>query len=79
MLSLSLVAVPVLLDTTKEPHHLFTQWATMYNYGHKVMPAIAIGTFSLYSYACYKRRSQNKPWGVFALAAVITMVMVRRI
>lgn len=76
MMSLSLMAVPVLLDTTTEAPQLFFQWTRMYHYGHQVLPTMAVATFLLYSYTCTKRRSAKKPWGVFALAGMTTVSML---
>ena len=75
-MSLSLMAVPVLLDTTTQAPQLFHQWARMYHYGHQVLPTMAVGTFLLYSYASLKKRSAKKRWGVFALAGLTTMSML---
>lgn len=72
-MSLSLMAVPVLLDTTTQAPQLFHQWARMYHYGHQVLPTMAIGTFLLYAYASAKKRSAKKSWSIFALAGVTTM------
>lgn len=73
MLSLSLMAVPVLLDTTIQAPQLFHQWVRMYHYGHQVLPTAAVGTFLLHSYTSIKKRNSKKPWGVFALAGVLTL------
>ena len=73
-MSLSLIAVPVLLDTTTtNAPQLFHQWARMYHYGRQMMPTAAIATFLLYSYTCIKKRGAKKPWGVFLLAGVTTL------
>ncbi|KAF2234846.1 DUF1772-domain-containing protein [Viridothelium virens] len=76
MMSLSLVAVPVLLDTTTEASQLFSQWARMYHYGHRVLPAMAICTLVLYGYTCIGRRSARRTWGLFALAGLTTVSMI---
>lgn len=75
-MSLSLMAIPVLLDTTIEAAQLFHQWVRMYHYGHQVLPTMSVGTFLLYSYTAIKKRNRNKSWIVFALAGVTTMSMV---
>lgn len=81
-MSLSLIAVPVLLDTTTNASQLFTQWTRLYHYGHQVMPTAAVGTFLLYSYiSIIKQRSannnnNNKSWGVFLLAGLTTLSIV---
>ncbi|KAF2017040.1 DUF1772-domain-containing protein [Aaosphaeria arxii CBS 175.79] len=78
MMSLSLMAVPVLLDTTTESPQLFHQWTRMYHYGHQVLPCMAVGTFVLYQYAAFKRSRapKPKPWRKFALAGAITLSLV---
>lgn len=72
-MSLSLMAVPVLLDTTTQAPQLFHQWARMYHYGHQVLPTMAVGTFLLYSYTSMKKRRAKKSWGVLTLAGVTTL------
>lgn len=76
MMSLSLMAVPVLLDTTAQAPQLFYQWVRMYHYGHQVLPTMAVGTFLLYSYISVKKRTARKLWGVFALAGLTTLSML---
>jgi hypothetical protein len=78
MMSLSLMAVPVLLDTTANSPQLFHQWARMYHYGHQVLPGMAIGTFLLYCYACIRRRKADKPkpWRLLALAGLFTVSII---
>jgi hypothetical protein len=76
MASLSLMAVPVFLDTTTQVPQLFHQWARMYHYGHQVLPTMAVGTFLLYSYVSLKRCGGKKSWGTFTLAGVATLSMV---
>lgn len=77
MMSLSLMAVPVFLDTTSSAPQLFQQWVRMYHYGHQVLPTMAVGTFLLYSYTAVKRRGAGKkPWGTVALAGLTTVAML---
>jgi hypothetical protein len=76
MMSLSLMAVPVLLDTATEAPQLFRQWVRMYHYGHQVLPTLAVGTFLLYSYTGIKKRRAGKPWAIFALAGITTLSML---
>ena len=81
-MSLSLIAIPVFLDTTTASPQLFHQWVRMYHYGHQVLPTMAVGTFLLYSYNALKalRNRQKKPskkgWGIFALAGITTISML---
>jgi hypothetical protein len=75
-MSLCLVAVPVLLDTNTEAPHLLTQWARMYHYGHRIMPAMAISTLVLYGYTCAKRVGAKKSWSIFGLAGATTVGII---
>lgn len=76
MTSLSLVAVPVLLDSISSAPQLFHAWARMYHYGHQALPTMAVGTFSLWMYVAAKRRSAKKPWRMSALAGLTTVFML---
>lgn len=92
MLSLSLVAVPVLLDTTAAAPQLLYQWTRMYHYGHLALPTTAVATALLYAHAARRakkedaaaRQSRSKPhnsssaprWQLLALAAAATLAMV---
>ena len=72
-MSLCLVTVPVLLDTTTDAALLYRQWARMYHYGHLIIPAMAVGTSLLYGYTCTQKREAQKPWGLFAWAGLVTV------
>ena len=74
-MSLSLMAVPVLLDTTTQAPQLFHQWVRMYHYGHQVLPTMSVGTLLLYSYVSIIKRNK-KSWIVFALAGATTVSML---
>ncbi|KAH6635111.1 hypothetical protein B0J18DRAFT_38464 [Chaetomium sp. MPI-SDFR-AT-0129] len=83
MASLSLIAVPVLLDTTPTPALLLQQWVRMYHYGHRVLPAMAIGTFGLYTYAAIsgargrdRGRSEKRGWALALAAGLTTVAML---
>ena len=76
MMALSLMAVPVLLDTTTQSPQLFFQWTRVYHYGHQVLPTMAVGTFMLYMYTAMKKRAAKKPWAIFLLAGISTVAMV---
>lgn len=75
-MSLSLMAVPVFLDTTVQAPQLFHQWARTYHYGHQILPTMAIGTLLLYVYTSFKKRQAKKAWGIFTLAGLVTVAMV---
>lgn len=82
MTSLSLIAVPVFLDTTEHPPQLLHQWARMYSYGHKALPTMSVGVCILHLYmaASKKRRvAQGRRRGgrvLSALAGVSTVLML---
>ncbi|KAI1410231.1 DUF1772-domain-containing protein [Hypoxylon sp. FL1857] len=76
MMSLSLIAVPVFLDTTDHAPLLFRQWARTYHYGHQVLPIMSVSTLALYVYASIKRRGARKLWGTCALAGLTTVCML---
>lgn len=76
MMSLSLMAVPVLLETTSSAPQLFHQWVRMYHYGHQVLPTMAVGTLLLYSYTAVGRRGKKQSWGTLALAGLITAAIL---
>jgi hypothetical protein len=76
MMSLSLMAVPVFLDTTTQPAQLFHQWVRMYHYGHRVLPTMAVATFALYTYTAVRKYAAKRPWGVFAVAGLTRVSML---
>jgi hypothetical protein len=76
MAALSLIAVPVLLDSAQSAPQLFHSWTRMYHYGHQAYPATAIGTLGLWSYAAAQRWSAKKQWLPFALAGIVTVIMI---
>jgi len=77
MMSLSLMAVPVFLDTTDHAPQLFSEWVAMYNYGFPTLPTISIATCGLYLYTALRARALDSPWALYAaVAGVTTVVMV---
>ncbi|EXJ61968.1 hypothetical protein A1O7_02400 [Cladophialophora yegresii CBS 114405] len=77
MTALSLMAVPVLLETTSLPAQLFHQWVTMYGYGHRVLPGLAIVTCLIYLRVAFtRRRAKNHAWPLYALAGIVTVSIV---
>lgn len=75
-MSLSLMAVPVFLDTTKQAPQLFQQWLSMYNYGFPVLPTISVATCSLYLLTAVRQRVVDGPWLIYAAAGLITVAML---
>ncbi|KAI0155727.1 hypothetical protein BJ166DRAFT_593937 [Pestalotiopsis sp. NC0098] len=76
MVSLSGIAIPVFLDTTKTAADLYTQWARTYHYGHLALPALSIGTFLLHSHAAANKARAGKRWQSSLAAGLVTMVMI---
>ena len=75
-MSLSLIAIPVLLDTTTEPSQLFRQWVSMYYGGHQLLPTMSVATFLLYIYATLNKRAAGRQWKIFAIAGIMTVIML---
>ena len=75
MTSLSLIAVPVLLDTATDSPQLLRQWSRMYHYGHLIMPSMAVGTLLLHACTALQQRALGKPWGIFACAGGLTIAI----
>ncbi|KAF2209146.1 hypothetical protein CERZMDRAFT_15414, partial [Cercospora zeae-maydis SCOH1-5] len=76
MMSLSLLAVPVLLDTNTSGPLLIEQWYTLYHYGHRIAPGMSIATSSLYIAAILIRRQERRSWSRYAFAALLTLTMI---
>ncbi len=84
MASLSMIAIPVFLDTNNNSAaatQLVRQWVRTYHYGHIILPGICIGACGLYGYAAFNARAvtvKSKPrsgyW--YAMAAFATIAMV---
>ena len=75
-MSISVITVPVLLDTTKDPSHMFSQWACTYHYGLRIFPTMAVATFLLYCYTAITKRAAGRRWRVFAVAGATTLSIV---
>lgn len=78
MASLSLIAVPVLLDTvpsTSAPL-LLRAWARMYHYGHLALPAMAIGTLGLWLHTAATATGAKQRRTAALVAGVVTVLMV---
>lgn len=75
-MNLSMLAIPVLLDTTTQPSQLINQWVRIYHYGHQIFPAMAITTCLLYGYTAFSKRAARSRWRVFAVAGATTLSML---
>lgn len=73
MISLSGIAVPVLLETCDDAPQLLHAWTRMYHYGHLALPTMGVGTCLLYLSAA---RQGHAGCGALMAAALITVAMV---
>lgn len=73
MMSLSGIAVPVLLETADDAPQLLHAWTRMYHYGHLALPTMGVGTCLLYLSAA---RHGHAGCGALTAAALITVAMV---
>ncbi|KAL2819635.1 hypothetical protein BDW59DRAFT_164963 [Aspergillus cavernicola] len=76
MMSVYLLAVPSLFDTTTDPGHLLRHWSRIFLNGHIKGPIICLTTTALYGLAAITKYSAGETWGVFAAAGVTTISMV---
>ncbi|KAK8050742.1 hypothetical protein PG994_012472 [Apiospora phragmitis] len=72
-MSLSGIAVPVLLEASRDIPQLAYAWTRMYHYGHLALPTMGVGTCLLYLVSAYRSRKGRAT--LFA-AAVATVAMV---
>ena len=75
-MGLSLVAIPVFLDTNADAGHLLRQWARLFYYGQRLMPATAVTTLALYGYTARTRQVSGKPWRIWVTAGLVTIAIV---
>ncbi|KAM0794048.1 hypothetical protein BDR22DRAFT_883676 [Usnea florida] len=76
MMGLSLMTVPVLLDTNTQPTHMVQQWVRLYHYGHLLSPALAIATCLIYAHAATRKRASGRQWTLSAAAGAVTVGMI---
>ncbi len=76
IMSVFLITIPVLIDTTKEPARLVNHWRRVYLSGHVKGPAIAATTGLIHGYAAWNKHAAGEPWRVFALAGLTTVCIV---
>lgn len=77
-MSISLVGVPALLDTSTQAPEILRQWRRIYHYGHHIMPAVALSTCAMYSYAALQKRNtkNNNSWVLLGLAGLTTACII---
>ncbi|KAL4784880.1 hypothetical protein BJX76DRAFT_356617 [Aspergillus varians] len=76
MMSVYLLAMPSLFDTTTDPGHLLRHWSRIFYNGHVKGPGICLTTTALYGIATITKYSTGEPWGIFAAAGLTTVGMV---
>ncbi|KAL4995980.1 hypothetical protein BDV10DRAFT_122801 [Aspergillus recurvatus] len=76
MASLSLIMIPLFLDTNTQAEQLVGQFVRLYYYGHRLMPAISVTTCAMYGLVASRKRAAERPWRTYAIAAATTVAMV---
>jgi hypothetical protein len=76
MMGLSLVAVPVFLDTDTQVSELLAHFVRLYHYGHRIMPTLAVGTLALYAFSASKAHAAGEIWKRPLLAGLTTISLV---
>jgi noranthrone monooxygenase len=76
MMSLFLVTIPVILETTNQPSKLLHRWSRIFYSGHIKGPAISIATGLIYGCAAWSKHAVDRPWRVFVVAGATTVGMV---
>ena len=75
-MGLSVITIPLFLDTNTETAHILTQWVRLYHYGHLLLPSMAITTSLIYAYTITNRRASGKSSISYAIAAGVTVSMI---
>ncbi|KIA75621.1 hypothetical protein HK57_00553 [Aspergillus ustus] len=76
MMSVYLLAIPSLFETTTDPGHLVRHWHRIFMNGHIKGPIISLTTTALYGLAALAKYNAGQKWGVFATAGATTIAMV---
>ncbi len=75
-MSVFLITIPVLVETTRQPGKLVNYWRKVYLSGHVRGPAIAATTGLIYAFAAWRKHTAGEPWRVFAVAGATTVSIV---
>ena len=75
-MGLSLMTIPVFLDTNILTTHMIQQWIRLYHYGHFVSPAMAIATCLAYTHTAVRKRASGHKWKMYAAAGAVTVGMI---
>jgi hypothetical protein len=76
MMSLSLMTIPVFLDTNTQPAQMLHQWVRLYHYGHLLLPSMSVATLSLYLYVALNNRASGALWASYATAGAVTVAII---
>ena len=76
MVCLSVLVVPVYLETISDPTQLLRQWARMYHYGSIYAPALSIAACGLYGYLALRKDRNSQQRRSFISAAVATAAII---
>lgn len=77
MINISIMDVPLLLDTATDSSQFLHQWCRLYEFGIQMYPVFSVTVCLLYVTAVLGRRSAGRSdWRVLAAAAALTLVMI---
>jgi hypothetical protein len=76
MTGLAVIMVPVLLDKSYQPAHLLEQWVCLFNYGHRILPAISITVLCLYGYIGYDKYLTGGAWIAYGTSGILTVGII---
>jgi hypothetical protein len=77
MASISVIAIPVILETAPQPSLLYCQWAHVYHHGHIILPGMAVAILALYVCAAIREKSLHRlRTTLLLIAGVVTICMV---
>ncbi|ORX99966.1 hypothetical protein BCR34DRAFT_494993 [Clohesyomyces aquaticus] len=81
MLSISLITVPLLLDTNTSSAHMVVQWVRLYHYGHILLPSLSVTTCLFYIYTARSKQNSSSIahqlfWNRYTRAGLVTVLMI---
>ncbi|RAL12376.1 anthrone oxygenase tpcL [Aspergillus homomorphus CBS 101889] len=76
MMGLSLITVPVLLETATQPSYLLQHFVRLYDVGHKMMPGLAVTTCFFYGIAAAGQRASARSALPQLVAGLTTIAIV---
>ncbi|KAL4738467.1 hypothetical protein BDV11DRAFT_205932 [Aspergillus similis] len=75
MMTITVLSIPVWLDTITQPASLLSQWNRTYHYGHLGHPFMALLTLTLYTLCAWQRRSEGRNWRALLTAGIVTILV----